>query len=182
MYTPHKQLTRFCSQRAYLPSNCLPASCRGAVSGPRLLTPPALRQPQPSLPLPYLHTTQRYDRQPTHQPTRPSGHACGYHARAMRGPCTKNKGRNLKNLCMPPSCRGDAAERCTPLKQLLRFCSQCAHLTSNGQGFAPNVHTSQATVKVLLSMCTPRKQLSRFCKCAHLLSNCQGFAFNVHTS
>ena len=71
---------------------------------------------------------------------------------------------------------------CTPPKQLLRFCSQCAHLSSNCQGFA-NVHTSQAIVKVLFSMCTPHKQLSRFCcQCAHLTSNCQGFAFNVNTS
>ena len=60
----------------------------------------------------------------------------------------------------------------TPLKQLLRFCSQCAHLLSNCQGFALNVHTSQAIVKVL-QMCTPHKQLSRFCsQRAHLTSNC----------
>merc|ERR1712073_163514 len=72
---------------------------------------------------------------------------------------------------------------CAPHKQLSRFCFQCAHLTSNRQGFAVNVHTSEAIVKVLFSMCTPHKQLSRFCfQCAHLTSNCQGFAFNVHTS
>merc|ERR1739844_740718 len=58
-----------------------------------------------------------------------------------------------------------------------------AHLSSSCQGFVLNVHTSQAIVKVLFPMCTPLKQLSRFCfQCAHLTSNCQGFALNVHTS
>ena len=198
MCTPHKQLSRFCSQCAHLSSNCqgfavnvhtsqaivkvllstwTPLKQLTAGELPRSGVrpqPPHSSSPTPARPPPIAttihtqHTTQRYDSSP---PTNPPAHPVT-HVDTMRGPCAGHARKTRDAISKISVCRRAAGE----------MQRSGAHLSSSCQGFVLNVHTSQAIVKVLPSMCTPHKQLSRFCsQCAHLASNCQGFA-NVHTS
>ena len=171
MCTPLKQLLRFCCQCAHLTSNCQSFAfnvdtsqaidCRRAAAercpapaSPLLLPHP--RPPHPPLPPQYTHNTQRNAMTAAHPPTHPPIRSrmwipCAGHARAMH---EKQGTESKKSLYA-----GELPRRCSGA-----------------------VHTSQAIVKVLVSMCRPLKQLLRFCfQCAHLSSNCEGFA-NVHIS
>ena len=198
MCTPLKQLSRFCFQCAHLTSNCqgfavnvhtsqaivkvlfstwtplkqltageLPRS--GVRPQPPHSSSPTPARPTPPLPPQYTHNTPRNAMTAAHPPTHPPIRSrmwipCAGHARAMHEKQGTQSEKSLYAGELPGRCSGAVHtsqavvkvlfSMCTPHKQLSRFCSQCAHLTSNCQGFALNVHTSQAIVKVL-HMCTP---------------------------